>query len=100
MRQEKSQLISIIHLLSFSHERDSALWLWEPNGFYLIKSMYHFLCFGGVKTNLSNSVWVLKIPLKDNLCKRGWVGDPSCVFCTNSKSMDHLFLPIYFRFLV
>jgi hypothetical protein len=27
MRQKISQLISIIHLLSFSHERDFALWL-------------------------------------------------------------------------
>jgi hypothetical protein len=46
MRREKSQLISILHTLSFSHERDFTLWLWEPNGFYSIKSMYHFLCFG------------------------------------------------------
>jgi hypothetical protein len=63
MRQEKSQLISIIHLLSFFHDRDSSLWLWGPNGFYSIKFMYHFSCFGGIKMNLSNSVRVLKIPL-------------------------------------
>jgi hypothetical protein len=49
MRHEKSQLIAILHSLSFSLERDSALWLWEPNGLYSIKSMYHFLCFGGLK---------------------------------------------------
>jgi zinc-binding in reverse transcriptase len=28
---------------------------------------------------------------KDNLCKRGWVGDLSCIFCTTSESVDHLF---------
>jgi zinc-binding in reverse transcriptase len=69
--------------------------------------VFFFWGGGGVKTNLSNSVWVLKIPLKnkfflwmtfhnkiltkDNLCKRGWVGGSSCIFYTNSESVDYLF---------
>jgi zinc-binding in reverse transcriptase len=63
--------------------------------------------FGGVKTILPKSVWVLKIPIKnklflwmtlhnqiltkDNLRKQGWSGDQNCVFCTSPESVDHLF---------
>jgi zinc-binding in reverse transcriptase len=70
--------------------------------------MYNFLCFGGIKTNLSTSVWALKIPLKyklflwmtlhnkiftkDNLIKRGWSGDNSCVFCSLSNQLITYFL--------
>jgi zinc-binding in reverse transcriptase len=32
-----------------------------------------------------------KILTKDNLKKRGWSGDHSCVFCSNPESVDHLF---------
>jgi zinc-binding in reverse transcriptase len=69
--------------------------------------MYNFLCFGGIKTNLSTSVWALKIPLKnklflwmvlhnkiltkDNLIKRGWSGHTSCAFCIFTESVDHIF---------
>jgi hypothetical protein len=35
--------------------------------FCTIKSMYTFLCFGDFKTNLSKSVWTIKIPLNYRL---------------------------------
>jgi zinc-binding in reverse transcriptase len=64
MRQEKAQIIFILNALQFTTENDSAIWLWEANYFYTIKSLYNFLCFEGVITTLSKSVWSLKIPLK------------------------------------
>jgi zinc-binding in reverse transcriptase len=107
MRHEKSQLLSILQNLRFTQSDDLAVWVWEPTGLYTIKSLYTFLCFGGVKTYLSKSVWSLKIPLKhklflwmllnnkiltkDNLCKRNWTGDITCVFCSAPESVDHLF---------
>jgi zinc-binding in reverse transcriptase len=33
-----------------------------------------------------------KILTRDNLCKRGWLGDVNCVFCSHSESINHLFL--------
>jgi zinc-binding in reverse transcriptase len=107
MRHEKRQIITLLNSVQFTPELDSAIWMWESAGYYSIKSMYNFLCFGGVKTNLPTSVWALKIPLKnklflwmvlhnkiltkDNLIKRGWSGDTSCAFCTFKESVDHIF---------
>jgi zinc-binding in reverse transcriptase len=68
-----------------------------------------FLYFGGIHTLSSHSISTLKIPLKhklflwlalynkfltkENLRKRGWSGDISCVFCTlsHSENVNHFF---------
>lgn len=39
-------------------------------------------------------LWLLlwkRILTKDNLKKRGWLGDHSCMFCAGDESIDHLF---------
>jgi zinc-binding in reverse transcriptase len=108
MRHEKTQLLSSLSSLSLTTTVDSAVWLWDPTGLYTVNSLYTFLCCGGVTVSLSKSVWVLKIPIKnklflwmvlnnkiltrDNLRKKGWVGDGSCVFCNFQESVNHLFL--------
>jgi zinc-binding in reverse transcriptase len=74
--------------------------------------MYTFLYFGGIHTLTSHLVWSLKISLKhklflwltlhnkiltkDNLRKKGWLGDVTCSFCTNSESVNHLFFTYSF----
>jgi hypothetical protein len=64
MRQEKSKLFTFYIPYRLHKLKDSAIWLWEVIGSYTIKSMYNFLCFGSIETNLSKSLWVLKISLK------------------------------------
>ena len=39
-------------------------------------------------------MWLLEnnaVLTKDNLLRRNWVGSPSCYFCQNNESIDHLF---------
>jgi zinc-binding in reverse transcriptase len=67
MRHEKTQLLSSLSSLSLTTTVDSAVWLWDPTGLYIVNSLYNFLCYGGVTVSLSKSVWVLKIPLKNKL---------------------------------
>jgi zinc-binding in reverse transcriptase len=70
-------------------------------------SLYIIFYILGVPINLFRSVWALKISLKnklffwmvlhnkiltkDNLSKRGWTRNNSCMFCTTQKIVDHLF---------
>jgi phage terminase small subunit len=45
-------------------------------------------------SKLKNFMWLVrkKILTKDNLVKKGWVGDTSCVFCDAYEDIDHLFV--------
>jgi zinc-binding in reverse transcriptase len=69
---------------------------------------------GGCINYSMNCLWELKLSLKvrcflwlviqnkvlttDNLCRKGWVGPLSCVFCSNNESVNHLFLICLFLF--
>jgi zinc-binding in reverse transcriptase len=81
-----------------------------------IKSLYIFLCFGGVTIRLHKSIWSLKILLKYKLflwmtlnnrifnkrssMKKSWEGASTCIFCICQESVDHLFFhcPLIFEF--
>jgi zinc-binding in reverse transcriptase len=94
MRHEKSQTIFILQNLHFNQRDNLTVWVWKPTCLYTIKSLYTFLCFDGVKTCLSKSIWSLKtcrLRTKDNLYKPNWIGDVSRVFCSALESVDHLF---------
>src|ERR1043165_3389504 len=68
--------------------------------------MYNFL-IGGNLDVIQNSIWKIKIPARikfflwllrkksiltrDNLARRGWVGDTDCAFCGQHESQTHLF---------
>jgi zinc-binding in reverse transcriptase len=70
--------------------------------------MYEWLDFGGIISNEYDIVWKSKIPYKirifmwlvrkkqiltkDNLVKRGWLGNTKCVFCGANETIDHLFV--------
>jgi zinc-binding in reverse transcriptase len=78
------------------------------SGKFSVHSFYEWLSFGGVisveydiiwKSNIpfkiKNFMWLVrkkKILTKDNLVKKGWVGDTSCVFCGAYEDIDHLFV--------
>lgn len=87
---------------------DRILWRWDPGGRFSVKSAYSALSEGGVRDVHANKLWRLRIPLKgkifywivlkkrlltaDNLIKRGWTGDTTCVLCgSEEETMDHLF---------
>jgi zinc-binding in reverse transcriptase len=67
MRQEKIQHVALLESLQFTSLPNSAIWTWEVSGSYTIKSIYNFLCFGGLHTPTSHSIWSLKISLKHKL---------------------------------
>jgi zinc-binding in reverse transcriptase len=57
----------------------------------IFKNLFGYLKF---LLNISFFLWMElhnKNLNKDNLKKRGWLGDQSCLFCFNSESVDHLF---------
>ena len=63
--------------------------------------------FGGISSDIKDAIWKIKVPLnihvflslaynnkcltRDNLAKRRHVEDPTCVFCGENESINHLF---------
>jgi hypothetical protein len=43
MRQEKSQILVILHSLTLTFNNDYVIWLWEPHDIYTIKSLFFFV---------------------------------------------------------
>jgi zinc-binding in reverse transcriptase len=97
-------LVGILHLNPL--ENDICVWRWHSSGFFSVHSFYEWLDFGGVVSQEYDIVWKSKIPLKikifmwlvrrkriltkDQLLKRGWQGDLSCIFCGQLETIDHL----------
>lgn len=85
---------------------DKPMWMLSPDRKFSVKSLYLHL----VRINCGfpqKFLWKIKVPAKikfflwllnrksiltrDNLLKRGWKGDKTCVFCGKDESIDHLF---------
>lgn len=76
-------------------------------GIYNVQSLYKIINFRGIQPVLVSSIWDLKIPprvqyflwllskkrllTRDNLGKRRKADDPSCLFCVEQESVNHLF---------
>ena len=91
---------------------DTLYWRWSSVGKFTVHSFYQWLEFGGIKNITFKTIWLSKMPLKikiflyllkrdkiltkGNLIKRGWQGDPSCPFCGEFESTDHLFVQCAF----
>jgi len=99
-------VVNEIYMHNFQNNEDIPRWRWNKNNCFSTKSVYDFLN----KDNSGNRfkhVWKAKIPYKikifmwlvennavltkGNLLKRHWVGSPTCHFCFENESIDHLF---------
>lgn len=85
---------------------DTVAWAFNSKENFTTKSVYEWLEFFLSGPNYK-WVWKAKIPLKinfflwqlfqnaaltrDNMHKRNWPGNPSCYFCIETETADHLF---------
>ena len=90
----------------FPMSLDKVTWKWSPKGVFTVKSTYDRLFTNSVGEPF-NRIWKAKLPYKikiflwliengtlltkDNMVKRNWQGDPTCRFCENIESIQHLF---------
>lgn len=90
----------------FLQSADVISWKWSPKGVLTVKSTYARLS-NNDRGEAYSKIWKAKLPYKikiflwlveneailtkDNMVKRTWLGDPSCRFCTESESIQHLF---------
>jgi len=91
---------------NFEDANDKVSWKWGRNKIFTTKSTYDHLTVGQSKGHF-NHIWKAKIPYKikiftwllekdavltkDNLIKRNWLGNPSCIFCGQLETSKHLF---------
>jgi hypothetical protein len=101
------EIVEIAKTIHYTQEPDALISKFTSSGQFSVKSMYAFINFRGVQTIDIQSVWKIKVPPKiqfflwlvfyrklltrDNLSKRQHVDDPTCVFCNEIESCDHLF---------
>lgn len=98
-------LLTLINSVQLSVSNDAVAWKIGNKGFtvkFLYNSMqtekpqkiYKVLWKMKLPAKIKIFLWLLlwkRILTKDNLKKRGWLGDHSCMFCAGDESIDHLF---------
>jgi hypothetical protein len=100
-------LKSIAESLCLNDEEDSIIWKFESKGVYYVSSLYDIVIFRGVMPVHIPAVWRVKVQprvhvflwllannrllTRDNLVKRQHVSDHSCVFCSKTETIMHLF---------
>ena len=91
---------------NFEDANDKVSWKWGRNKMFTTKSTYDHLTVGQSRGHF-NHIWKAKIPYKikiftwllekdvvltkDNLIRRNWLGNPSCIFCGQLETSKHLF---------
>jgi hypothetical protein len=101
------EVCQIAATIAFSEEEDSMIWQFSSNGIYNVQSLYRIINFRGIQPVLVSSIWDIKIPprvqyflwllsknrllTRDNLGKRRKVDDPTCLFCNEHETVNHLF---------
>jgi len=89
-----------------SQNQDKVSWKWSQKGIFSVKSTYDRLTSNDNGDSFSR-IWKAKLPYKikiflwlieqgailtkDNMVRRRWPGNPSCCFCDNLESINHLF---------
>ena len=99
-------IVEKTYSFNFSSQKDIVTWKWNSKKTFTTKSVYNRLSSGS-ESNRFNHIWKSKIPYKikiftwllekgavltkDNMIRRRWAGDPSCKFCDQPETINHLF---------
>lgn len=106
IHEQWTLLRSKIMNLQLSESPDKITWSWAKNDTFSVKSTYEYLTKAETGDPYTR-IWKSKIPYKikiflwllerratltkDNMLKRKWTGDPTCRFCDEIETTDHLF---------
>jgi hypothetical protein len=101
------EIIQLASSIAFTDDEDSLIWTFNSKGTYSSQSLYKVINFRGIKSIFVPAVWRLKVPprvhfflwllsknkvlTRDNLSIRRKVDDPSCLFCCETETVNHLF---------
>jgi hypothetical protein len=101
------EVVNIAADINFTDEEDALIWQFQSSGVYSSQSLYGVINFKGVIPVYIPAVWKLlvsprvhfflwlmshnKLLTRDNLAKRIKIDDPSCLFCGEDESIDHVF---------
>lgn len=101
------ELAGIMEEVHLVEEEDQIIWSYCSNGQFSVQSLYAVINHRGVKPIHVQAVWKLKIPprvqifllllsknkllTRDNLEKRRKVEDLTCLFCSETENIHHLF---------
>ena len=86
----------------FENQSDKISWRWGERGFHYQKVFMSILQMASLEPTLltfgkrkyltkPNFYVVAAVLTRDNMVKRNWLGNPSCVFCEQLETVDHLF---------
>ena len=105
MRLDWNNILRKVEKITLTDGEDMVNWKFDKKGCFSVKSVYKFLTTNDAGIYYKN-IWKGKIPAKnkiflwlvannalltrDNMVKRKWTGDPSCLFCECNESVSHL----------
>lgn len=105
LNSQWGKILNDVAVFPFMDESDKVSWKLEAKGSFSVKSTYNALTTSDGGPHYKN-IWKAKIPpkikiflwlvandaivTKDNMIKRNWKGDPSCYFCQQPESANHL----------
>ena len=96
----------MLQTFKLNNTPDSVIWNLEKSGRFTVKSVYDGLTRnesgvyhkriwkGKISAKIKIFLWLMSfdaVLTKDNLCKRKWQGDPTCVFYDCEETIPHLF---------
>lgn len=101
------ELVAIAESICYKEETDKLVWKYNSNGLYSTQTLYAVISYGGVQPVYPPVIWEISVApriqvflwlmsnnkflTRDNLAKRRTVADKTCVFCSETESVDHLF---------
>lgn len=100
------QVLDRVYSFSLENNRDIPVWKWNKSGSFTTKSVYErltsndqgnsykYIWRANLPYKIKIFIWLLELNAvltKENMTKRNWVGGPSCYFCSEVETTDHLF---------